>query len=118
MIGESNRMIIDVDESHDNIIENVSLSRKLYGNHKVSVIIALPGGSNKNMVKTLWHSYEDLRPSFALTKLDECELSAIEFSELSELNAKISVITGTNKILDTIAIASENVLTQYLKENC
>ena len=118
MIGESNKMIIDVDEYPENIIENVSASRKLYGNNKVSVIIALPGGSNKKMVKTLWDSSEQLRPSFALTKLDECELSPIEFSEFSELNANISVITGTNKILDTIAISSENVLTQYLKENC
>ena len=41
-----------------------------------------------------------------------------EFSNLAENNAKISIITGTDGIVGTVAIASENVMTQYLKENC
>ena len=118
MIEGSGKMIVDAAENPETILENVLSARKLYGNNRVSVIISLPGGSSKHMVKTIWNSSQELKPSFALTKLDECELSAVEFSELAELNANISVITGTNKILDTIALASENVLTQYLKENC
>ena len=54
----------------------------------------------------------------ALSKLDECEIGPEEFSKLAELNSKIGIITGTNDIVGSLALASENVLTQYLKENC
>ena len=41
-----------------------------------------------------------------------------EFSNLAEKNSKITIITGTDGIVGTVAVASENVLPQYLKENC
>ena len=59
-----------------------------------------------------------IKPIIALSKLDECEIGPEEFSKLAELNSKIGIITGTNDIVGSLALASENVLTQYLKENC
>ena len=50
-----------------------------------------------------------------LTKINSLEE---EFSKLSELDSKIAIITGTDNIVGSLAISSENVLTQYLKENC
>ena len=41
-----------------------------------------------------------------------------EFSKLSELDSKIGIITGTNNIVGSLAVSSENIITQYLKENC
>ena len=61
---------------------------------------------------------EKLEPIIALSKLDECEIGPEEFSKLSELDSKIGIITGTNNIVGSLAVSSENIITQYLKENC
>ena len=112
------QIIVDVSNGYDSAHENIDLARKLYGNKNVAVVLSLPGGSSKRLIKMLWSETEDLKPVIALTKLDECEMGPEEFSEIAELDACISVITGTNAIVGTLAMASENVMTQYLKENC
>ena len=61
--------------------------------------------------------YEKIKAQ-SLSKLEECEIGPEEFSKLAELNSKIGIITGTNDIVNSLALSSENVLTQYLKENC
>lgn len=118
-LNESNKkMIIDVSLNIEESYENIRNSRKLFGNNKIAVILCLPGGSSNKLINTLWSNAKDLNPTIALTKLDECEMGPEEFSNLAENNAKISIITGTDGIVGTVAIASENVMTQYLKENC
>ena len=62
--------------------------------------------------------FDKLEPLIALTKLDECELSPIELSALVSARAQIALLTGTKSIVGAIAIASEAILSQYLKENC
>ena len=62
--------------------------------------------------------YEKVEPLVALTKLDECELSPIELSALVSAKAQIALLTGTKSLVGAIAIASEAILSQYLKENC
>ena len=84
----------------------------------VCVILTLSGGSSNKLIEMLNKSSENLEPLIALSKLDECEIGPEEFSKLSELNSKIGIITGTNDLVGSIALSSENVLTQYLKENC
>ena len=118
MFEGSSQMIVDVSTSIEEASESINSARKLYGKNKVSVVLCLPGGSSKSFIKMLWSLCENLKPIIALNKLDECEMGAIEFSELAELNANISIITGTNNLVGTIAMATENVMTQYLKENC
>ena len=75
-------------------------------------------GSSNKLIGSLHKDAEKLNPIIALSKLDECEIGAEEFSKLSELDSKIGFITGTDNIIGSLAISSENVLTQYLKENC
>ena len=91
---------------------------KIYGHKNVCVILTLPGGSSSKLIEMLNKSSENLEPLIALSKLDECEIGPEEFSKLSELDSKIGIITGTNDLVGSIALSSENVLTQYLKENC
>ena len=118
-MNESNKkMIIDVSLDIEESYENIRNSRKLFGNNKIAVILCLPGGSSNRLIEMLNRSCEGIKPIIALSKLDECEIGPEEFSKLSELNSKIGIITGTNDIVGSLALASENVLTQYLKENC
>ena len=62
--------------------------------------------------------YDSLEPLVALTKLDECELSPVELSALISSKAQIALLTGTRSVVGALAIASEAILSEYLKENC
>ena len=93
-------------------------AKEAVGIRRVQVMLALSGGSSESLIDRLLCQYGDLEPIIALTKLDECETAPQEFSKIAEKNAKIGLFTGTNSILNALATASEDVLAQYLKENC
>ena len=59
-----------------------------------------------------------LKPLVALTKLDECDMTAAEFSALYESGAKLGLITGSQAMIDALAIATQPPIAQYLMENC
>ena len=80
-------------------------------------ILAIPSGSNSDMIKGLCESISDVRPMVAITKLDECWVGAEEFSSLALNNARIGLVTGTKVIINSIIEANENSLTKYMKEN-
>ena len=114
----SQKTIIDVSLDLAQSVESIKASRKIYGHKNVCVIMAVPGGSSNKLIGSLHKAAEKLEPIIALSKLDECEIGPEEFSKLSELDSKIGVITGTNNIVGSLAVSSENIITQYLKENC
>lgn len=80
-------------------------------------ILAVPSGSNSEMIKGLCESISEIRPMVAITKLDECWVGAEEFSSLALNNARIGLVTGTKVIINSIIEANENSLTKYMKEN-
>jgi len=67
--------------------------------------------------KLTMQRFADLVPMIALTKLDECETTASEFSAYVEQGARISILSGTKSVIGASIFASENILLQYLKEN-
>ena len=60
---------------------------------------------------------KNLKPIFALTKLDETEIDPSDFSMYSDLNCRIGVLSGTKNIIDAIAFANDKVLAQYMKDH-
>ncbi len=80
-------------------------------------ILAVPSGSNSEMINGLSEKVSDIRPMVAVTKLDECWVGAEEFSSLALNNARIGIVTGTKVLIDSIIEANENSLTKYMKEN-
>ena len=115
---DSQKTIVDVSTNLSESIESISSSKKIFGHKNVCVIMAVPGGSSNKLIDSLYKAAEKLEPIIALSKLDECEIGPEEFSKLSELDSKIGIITGTNNIVGSLAVSSENIITQYLKENC
>jgi flagellar biosynthesis protein FlhF len=69
------------------------------------------------MIELTIKRFADLAPTIALTKLDECETTATEFSAYVEQGAHISILSGTKSVIGASIFASENILLQYLKEN-
>ena len=113
----SYQMIVDVSASPERALEAISTCCRDIGTSKVGVIQALPGGSSATMIKHQCTHYADLDPMIALTKLDECEAMPPELSALATHGAGIGLLTGTKSIVGGIAIATSQILTQYLREN-
>ena len=80
-------------------------------------ILAVPSGSNSEMINGLSKKVSEIRPMVAVTKLDECWVGAEEFSSLALNNARIGIVTGTKVLINSIIEANENSLAKYMKEN-
>ena len=80
-------------------------------------ILAIPSGSNSEMITGICEKVSDVRPMVAITKLDECWVGAEEFSALALNNARIGLVTGTKVLINSVIEANENSLTKYMKEN-
>jgi len=114
----SKKMIVDVSQASQAVLEVLAAARSKLGREKISFLHCLPGGTSAKMIDHQMRQVLRLHPDIALTKLDECETGPQEFSALAENHGKISVLTGTKSVLGAIAFASEAILAQYLNENC
>lgn len=113
----SNRMIVDVSASPEQAVDAITNCCRNLGSGKVTVVQALPGGSSATMISHQCAHYFSLDPVIALTKLDECEAMPPELSALALDGTGIGLLTGTKSIVGGIAIATSQILTQYLREN-
>jgi flagellar biosynthesis protein FlhF len=87
------------------------------GAKDIGIIATIPGSTSRAMIELTMKHFADLAPLIALTKLDECETTANEFSAFIEQGARISILSGTKSLIGASIFASENILLQYLKEN-
>ena len=113
----SNRMIIDISAAPEQAVDAITACCRDLGAGKVAVVQALPGGSSATMISHQCAHYFSLDPMIALTKLDECEAMPAELSALAMDGSGIGLLTGTKSIVGGIAIATSQILTQYLREN-
>ena len=110
--------ILDISMETSKTIKFLEEAINLFSPSEFKVVQTLAGNFNKQMISHQTALFDKLEPLIALTKLDECELSPIELSALVSARAQIALLTGTKSIVGAIAIASEAILSQYLKENC
>ena len=69
------------------------------------------------MVKNIWSKIKARRPLVAITKSDECDISASVLSELSLLKGNLGIVSGTRSIVDSLLFTDSDVLTKFMKEN-
>ena len=112
------QFILDISPDADKKVQLLREAIDFFSPTEITIIQTLAGNYNRQMITHQTSLYESLEPMVALTKLDECELSPIELSALISARAQIALLTGTKSIVGAIAIASEAILSQYLKENC
>ncbi len=112
------QFILDISSEAKKTIETLLKASELFSPTEFKIVQTLPGNYNKQMIIHQTSLYDSLEPLVALTKLDECELSPVELSALVSAKAQIALLTGTKSIVGALAIASEAILSQYLKENC
>ena len=110
-------MVVDVTLPVEDAVARVSQLKKHLGDQDSAVVLSLSGGSSAKMIALTVDQFAPLKPTIGLTKLDECETTAAEFSALAESGARISLLSGTKSVVGAIAFASAKILAQYLKEN-
>ena len=115
---EETQFILDISADTAKTIKELEDVSEMFSPTEMKIIQTLPGNYNKQMITYQTSIFDRLEPLVALTKLDECELSPVELSTLVSAKVQIALLTGTRSIVGAIAIASEAILSQYLKENC
>lgn len=110
-------MVIDVTAMPDEASQKISEIKAHVGTKEIGVVATIPGSTSRTMIEATMQRFADLAPLIALTKLDECETTAGEFSAYVEQGACISILSGTKSVIGASVFASEGILLQYLKEN-
>jgi flagellar biosynthesis protein FlhF len=110
-------MAIDVTAMPDEASQKIAEINAHVGTKDIGIIATIPGSTSRAMIELTMQRFADLAPMIALTKLDECETTANEFSAYVEQGARISILSGTKSVIGASIFASENILLQYLKEN-
>jgi flagellar biosynthesis GTPase FlhF len=110
-------MVIDVTAMPDEASEKIAAIKAHVGSKDVGIIATIPGSTSRTMIELTLQRFDALAPMIALTKLDECETTASEFSAYAEADARISLLSGTKSVIGASIFASENILLQYLNEN-
>lgn len=118
-LSESENKITIVDISNDFMIDkkfNNYLKIKLPSHRNLFLNVIQSGINYKSLEKQMTY-LGNLSPVNVLTKLDEIMVNSYDFSMYHDLNCKLGLLSGTNKIIDSIAFANSLILAQYMKEN-
>jgi flagellar biosynthesis GTPase FlhF len=110
-------MVIDVTAMPEEASQKIVEIKAHVGAKDIGTVVAIPGSTSRAMIELTMQRFADLAPMIALTKLDECETTATEFSAYVEQGARIGILSGTRSMIGASIFASENILLQYLKEN-
>jgi flagellar biosynthesis protein FlhF len=110
-------MVVDVTLGAEDAVAKLAELTEYLGIQDSGVVLTIPGGSSAKMIDVTLHQFAALKPVTALTKLDECETTAAEFSALHSGQARIGMLSGTKSVVGAIAFATQKILSQYLKEN-
>ena len=78
-------MVVDVTLPAEDAVARVSQLKQYLGDQDTAVVLSLPGGSSAKMIALTVDQFATLSPTIGLTKLDECETAAAEFSALADL---------------------------------
>ena len=85
---------------------------------EVTSILAVPVGSSNASIRSQAKLFKEIKTELALTKLDECDLTPSEISEFFLNSMKINYLTGSKSVLGEISVCTNEILSQYLIENC
>jgi flagellar biosynthesis GTPase FlhF len=89
--------------------------RTHFENTKISLIVALNAGSSTARIVAELLKYNDLDAKIALTKLDECEFSSQEASQIAEIGSQIAWLSsGSQALTDSLSPATEEIICEFL----
>ena len=118
LCSTAGKILIDVSLEPTDAVNAILGAIDFLNSSEINSIVAIPGGSSKNFIRTQEKLFKSIHPKLTLTKLDECDITSAEMSEFFLNSMKIHFLTGSRSIVGGLSSCSEEILTQYLIENC
>ena len=117
ILNDNARIVVDLAgniETGNKVIEELE---ERHGDKNICSILCIQSGSSPEMIESTLRKVKAQRPIVALTKSDECNISAATLSHLAEKKAKIGLVSGTKSIVDSLLFTDANILAKFMKEN-
>ena len=117
ILNDNARIVVDLAgniETGNKVIEELE---ERHGDKNICSILCIQSGSSPDMIESTLKKIKAQRPIIALTKSDECNVSAATLSCLASKKAKIGLVSGTKSIVDSLLFTDANILAKFMKEN-
>ena len=117
LLNDNARIVVDLAgniETGNKVIEELE---KRHGDKNICSVLCIQSGSSPEMIEATLNKVKAQRPIIALTKSDECNISAATLSYLAAKKAKIGLVSGTKSIVDSLLFTDANILAKFMKEN-
>ena len=117
ILNDNAKIVVDLAgniEAGNKVIEELE---NRHGDKNICSILCLQSGSSPEMISTTLNKVKAQRPIIALTKSDECNISADTLSHLALKKGKVGLVSGTRSIVDSLLFTNSDILTKFMKEN-
>lgn len=107
-------LVIDAGSDPNDLISLYETYQRILDANRIRRIITIPGAYGARALRNALVPYDVNGAYIALTRLDECEFAAAEFSVLVESRAKIGFLTATRSLVDAVMTAEKGPVAQFL----
>ena len=117
ILNDNARIVVDLAGNIDAGNRVIEELENRHGDKNICSILCLQSGSSPEMINSTLNKVKARRPIIALTKSDECNISAATLSHLAMKKGKIGLVSGTKSIVDSLLFTNSNILAKFMKEN-
>ena len=117
ILNDNARIVVDLAGDIDTGNRVIEELESRHGDKNICSILCLQSGSSSEMIDATLNKVKAQRPIIALTKSDECNISADTLSHLAIKKGKIGLVSGTKSIVDSLLFTDSNILAKFMKEN-
>ena len=109
--------IVDIDNiGYKNTISRLSELNEMSPGDPMQVVLTLPSTWCQNALMMLVDTYSHLNPLLVMTQMDIGGVGIEEFCNLYDRGVYLSLLSGTNAVVNTIKASHEDLLYQYLSD--
>ena len=117
ILNDNARIVVDLAGNIDTGNKVIEDLENRHGDKNICSILCLQSGSSPEMINATLNKVKAQRPIIALTKSDECNISAATLSHLAIKKGKVGLVSGTKSIVDSLLFTDSNILAKFMKEN-
>ncbi len=117
ILNDNARIVVDLAGNIDTGNKVIEDLENRLGDKNICSILCLQSGSSPEMINATLNKVKAQRPIIALTKSDECNISAATLSHLAIKKGKVGLVSGTKSIVDSLLFTDSNILAKFMKEN-
>lgn len=108
-------LVVDLACGMDAFVAQWPTIQAQFEGKRCHVVLALSSGQSSARIAQSLRATQDVRPEVVLTKLDECECTITELSQIVAQEAQIGWLAGTRALVGNLAQATAPIMEQYLQ---